>query len=131
MPSGQDFNTLVSNWKDQQRYMISDENYDILHRALRRGKQRYQYSFFKKCYHTCRRDCDCPKMVNVLRNGKIVRLVNGEERPVFKESEIMKGSDVHQSKMLRFKVPGENSTFRGCYTKRSPRPIQIYMNLVH
>ena len=33
--------------------------------------------------------CTCPKMLNVLRNGRMVRYVNGEARPVLSQTEFL------------------------------------------
>ena len=77
--------TVMSNWEDQECFVIQDEPYDRMFRRLMRGK-RYELSYSHVGGCSGPRTCKCPKMMNVLRGGKMVRLVKGEERPVYKMS---------------------------------------------
>ena len=67
----------------------------------------------------------------MLRNDRIVRLVNGEERPVRKTSGVLEGPDIHPNGWMEMKIPGGDTFFTGCFVKRPPIAIKIHMNRVH
>ena len=99
--------------------MINDNGCDVVHHTLPHGSI-YEYSYLSNCNSNGRdhHGCDCPNMVNVLRNNRIVRLVNGEERPVHRESVVVRS----HAKMSHTVIPGANSDVKGCFMKR-PRGL--------
>ena len=90
----------AAEWAAQPYFVINDEGYDRMLHHLQNGR-RAAWSYQTTCPHVDRpgRDCysfsfeeagklcDCPKMMNVLVNGRIVRIVNGEQKSVFRTSE--------------------------------------------
>lgn len=80
-----------SAWRSQPFFVINDEAYARMLRKLRSGSS-VEYTYAGVCPHN-RHQCRCPKMANVLRNGRIVRLVDGEEKPVYSLSEFSAGRE--------------------------------------
>ena len=78
-----------TEWESQPYFMLEDEAYDRMRAQLHGGK-RFAWSYTSRCSHGgVGGACDCPKMMNVLKDGRIVRIANGKQKPVYKASEIM------------------------------------------
>ena len=78
-----------TDWEAQPYFMVEDASYGRMLRKLLSG-ERFVWSYVTKCRHGGTHGrCDCPKMMNVLKNGRIVRIANGKQKPVYKASEIM------------------------------------------
>ena len=71
----------------QPEFVIADAAYDRMLRKLENGS-RFEWSYPGTCPHT-RGPCTCPKFMNVLKDGKIIRIVNGMQKPVYKASEFL------------------------------------------
>jgi hypothetical protein len=68
------------------RFALNDVAYDRIMARLRNGES-WVKSFVTVCPHQ-KAECKCPFYRNVLRNGRIERLVDGEYFVVHKQSDI-------------------------------------------
>jgi len=68
-------------------YALSDSSYDNIYAKLKRGS-RYEWSYIGVCPHP-KGQCCCPKFMNVLKDDRVVRIVNAKQRPVFRGSDLV------------------------------------------
>ncbi len=75
-------------WADQPFFVIGDAAHNRILTRLQAGEEGV-YSYPGTCPHEMDGPlrCTCPKMLNVLRDGRMVRYVNDEPRPVFSKTE--------------------------------------------
>lgn len=78
------------HWRSQPFYVVNDEAYERMKNKLESGESNVEYTYMTTCPHSVKSNCRCPRMMNILKNGRIVRLIDGEEKPVLKLSELMK-----------------------------------------
>ena len=57
-----------------------------MYHKLKHGS-RFEWSYVGTCPHPG--VCDCPKFMNVLKDDKIIRIIGGKQKPVYKASEYM------------------------------------------
>ena len=69
----------------QPFYVINDEGYNNIFTALTNG-ERFMKSYIGTCPHKKKEDCKCPFYLNFLKDGKMVRSVNGEIKEVLSET---------------------------------------------
>lgn len=69
----------------QPFYAINDEGYNRMFAALTNG-ERFMKSYITTCPHKNKDDCRCPCYINFLKDGKMVRSVNGEIKEVLSET---------------------------------------------
>ena len=74
----------LSDHNSQPFYVITDAAYDRMFHKLNNGS-RFEWSFPGPCPHFGK--CVCPKFMNVLKDGKIIRVANGKQKPVYKASD--------------------------------------------
>ena len=76
--------------------VIADESFDRMFATLQRGKERYVKSYLHNCPHKDKADCKCIFYLNFLKDGKMVRVMNGEIKDVFRLSDylILNGMDL-------------------------------------
>ena len=78
---------------DQPFFVINDEGYNRMMERLR-GGERYAKSFMGVCPHQDSADCRCKFFINFLdKEGNMVRVVNGEVKPVVPLS-VVRGDNV-------------------------------------
>lgn len=77
---------LISDHTNQPFFVLADASYDCIYQKLMNGS-RFEWTFAGTCPHP-RGQCVCPKFMNVLKDGKIIRIVNGTQKPVYKASEM-------------------------------------------
>ena len=84
--NGQDILTMTPT---QEMFVVGDDAYERMLNKLQMGAS-VEYTYVNKCPHHNRnpRLCNCARFINVLKNGKIVRLIDGTEKPVYRLSEI-------------------------------------------
>ena len=78
-------------WADQPFFAIQDASHARIMARLQAGEEGV-YSYNGTCPHAgpgAPMRCTCPKMLNVRRDGRMVRYVNGEPRPVLSRTEVM------------------------------------------
>ena len=79
----------MNAWSDQEYFVISDASYDRIHRKLKNGS-RFEWSFATAvCEKDAQGKCICPKMMNVLKDHKIIRIANGKQKPVYRASDFL------------------------------------------
>jgi hypothetical protein len=82
--------TLTSTWAAQPYFVISDAAYDRMYQKLKKGS-RFEWSFTSVvCEKDASGKCICPKMMNVLKDDRIIRIANGTQKPVYKVSEFLR-----------------------------------------
>lgn len=69
---------------DQPDFLLADAAYDRIYNKLKNGS-RFEWSYPGTCPHPPGQ-CVCAKFMNVLQNDKIIRIVNGQQKPVHKAS---------------------------------------------
>ena len=73
----------------QPCFVVSDAAYDRMYQKLKNGS-RFEWTFTSV---VCEKDgngkCICPKMMNVLKDDRIIRVANGTQKPVYKASEFL------------------------------------------
>ncbi len=77
-------------WADQPFFVLQDAAHGRVLTRLQAGEEGV-YSYQGTCAHSGSKApllCTCPKMLNVLRDGRMVRYVNDEPRPVFSKTEL-------------------------------------------
>jgi hypothetical protein len=62
-------------------YVLTDDAYDRILNRLQAG-ERFVWTYSSVCPHQRTCDCDCPKRMNVLVDGQVVRLQDGRRTPV-------------------------------------------------
>ena len=72
----------------QAFFVLNDTAYERMKGKLQNGS-RFEWSYLGVCPHNNAADCTCPRFMNVLKDGKIIRIMNGTQKPVYKASEIM------------------------------------------
>ena len=77
---------VVNMLKEQPFYVVTDDAYDRMLNKLIKGEPAYTY--ITTCPHRNPADCRCPKNENILKEGRIVRIVDGVEKKVMKLSEM-------------------------------------------
>ena len=77
------------DWLCQPFFVITDIGYNRILAKLE-GGSKGEWSFSGTCPHSSKIHCRCPKMLNVLKDGKIMRVVKGKLKPVYKHSEYLK-----------------------------------------
>lgn len=99
--------TLISNqimntandesWMNQPYFVVGDRIYSNLKQKLNNGSKG---EWFYLCPSQCKANtggvCDCAKLLNVLRDGKIMRLVKGTWKPVYSVSYFKKNIEKTQ-----------------------------------
>jgi hypothetical protein len=70
--------------------VINDEAYDRMFATLQRNEERYVKSYLHMCPHQNKDECKCKFYMNFLKDGKMVRVMNGELKDVLKESDLKK-----------------------------------------
>ena len=86
----QTMQTLTSTWAAQPYFVISDAAYDRMYQKLKKGS-RFEWSFTSVvCEKDASGKCICPKMMNVLKDDRIIRIANGTQKPVYKVSEFLR-----------------------------------------
>ena len=78
--------TDLSHHASQPFFVLNDAAYDRIYQKLSNGS-RFEWTYPGTCPHP-RGQCVCPKFMNVLKDGKIIRIINGTQKPVYKASEI-------------------------------------------
>ena len=80
----------MNTWGDQEFFVISDAAYDRIHRQLKNGS-RFEWSFATVVCENkdAQGKCICPKMMNVLKDDKIIRIANGKQKPVYRASDFL------------------------------------------
>ena len=79
--------TTTTAWSSQPYFVLADDSYNrMMHKLAQGSKGEWSYPC-GAC--PCPSRCTCAKMLNVLRNGEIARLVRGEWRPVHKASDFV------------------------------------------
>ena len=64
--------------------------YDRMYQKLKNGS-RFERSFTSVvCEKDASGKCICPKMMNVLKDDRIIRIANGTQKPVYKVSEFLR-----------------------------------------
>ena len=76
-----------SSTEEQPFYVLQDDSYDRMLHKLQNGSDS-EWSYTGLCPHRNKNDSECTKFMNVLHDNKIVRIVNGEQRPVIKASDM-------------------------------------------
>ena len=71
---------------DHPFYVLNDAAYTRMYHKLKHGS-RFEWSYVGTCPHPG--VCDCPKFMNVLKDDKIIRIIGGKQKPVYKASEYM------------------------------------------
>ena len=82
--------TLTIAWADQPYFVLQDASHMRIMTRLLAGEEGV-YSYQGTCPHAgmdAPLQCTCPKMLNVLRDGRMVRYVNDEPRPVLSKTEL-------------------------------------------
>lgn len=82
---------MTDNWKKQPFFVIQDESYDNMVKEFKSGKK-ILYTFAHGCKDkskTANKPCNCPKMENIFVNGNIARIIDGQQKPVYKMSDII------------------------------------------
>jgi len=75
------------NHSKQPFYVIEDEAHARIYATLSRGEVRFVKSYLGICPETCKCKCNCKFYLNFLKDGKMVRSVNGELKDVFSLTE--------------------------------------------
>ena len=81
---------MAVNWADQPYFVLQDASHMRIMTRLQAGEEGV-YSYQGTCPHSgmgAPLQCTCPKMLNVLRDGRMVRYVNDEPRPVLSKTEL-------------------------------------------
>jgi hypothetical protein len=78
----------MSNNTSQRIYALNNIAYNRILKKLKRGSKG-EWSYNGICPHKNPKECVCEKNLNILKNGKIMRLVNGIWHPVLSESEAL------------------------------------------
>ena len=73
--------------EEHQFYVLADAAYDRMHKKLKKGS-RFEWSYPDTCPDPPGR-CICQKFMNVMKDDKIIRIVNGKQKPVYKASEFV------------------------------------------
>lgn len=81
-----DTSNIETQWNKQPFFVINDEGYNRMMDKLQNG-ERYVKSFPYKCKASCQAECSCPFQINFLKDGRMVRCVDGQLRPVFSVSQ--------------------------------------------
>ena len=77
-------------WATQPYFVVSDAAYDRMYQKLKNGS-RFEWSFTSVvCEKDASGKCICPKMMNVLKDDRIIRIANGTQKPVYKVSEFLR-----------------------------------------
>ncbi len=79
---------MFSDYGSQDFFVLDDPSYDRIFQKLTNGS-RFEWSFPTKCPEPPGQVCTCPRFMNVLSEGKIVRIVNGKQKPVYKGSDFL------------------------------------------
>ena len=79
----------ATEWALQPFFVIQDDAYDRMMSEFTQGSKA-EWSFPCCACPSFPSRCSCPKMLNTHRNGEIARLVRGEWKPVYKQSEMPK-----------------------------------------
>jgi hypothetical protein len=74
--------------REQQYYVLGDDSYARMLAKLQAGS-RFEWSYPGPCPTPV--DCRCPRWRNVLKDGKIMRVVNGRWKPVYPLSAVLRG----------------------------------------
>jgi len=74
--------------RTQAYYILNDAAHARMLAKLEAGS-RHEWSFAGTC--PTPGDCRCPRFLNVLKDGKIVRVINGLQRPVYPLSAVLRG----------------------------------------
>ena len=69
--------------------VIDNESYDRMFAKLQRGEERYVKSYLHNCPHKDKADCKCIFYLNFLKDGKMVRVMNGELKEVLRFSDLI------------------------------------------
>jgi hypothetical protein len=78
--------TQQEHYERQPIFFINNVAYVDMHRKLTNGSAgEWSYPFC--CTHKKVLDCNCPRFLNVLKDGKIMRLIKGEWKETLPESE--------------------------------------------
>lgn len=72
----------TDNHSKQPFYVVDDEAYVRMMEKLVSG-ERYVKTYLAVCTETCKCNCNCKFFLNFLKNGRIVRSVNGELKDVW------------------------------------------------
>jgi len=68
--------------------VVNDEAYNRMFAKLQHG-ERYVKSYLHTCPHKNQNDCKCIFYLNFLKDGKMVRIINGEFKDVISQTEFM------------------------------------------
>lgn len=68
--------------------VVNDEAYSRMLTTLQNG-ERYVKSYLHTCPHKNKNDCKCVFFLNFLKDGKMVRSINGELKNVISETEFI------------------------------------------
>ena len=78
---------MEANYTDQPFFVVlNDAAYDRMLHKLQNGS-RFEWSYTGTCPHKRKADCNCVKFMNVLRDGKIIRIAGGAQKPVYRASD--------------------------------------------
>jgi hypothetical protein len=72
----------------QAFFVLLDAAYNNILHKLQNGSE-VEYSYVGRCPDMDPSRCTCPRFANVLRNGRIMRVIGGELRPVYRASEVL------------------------------------------
>jgi len=68
--------TLQERFEAQPIFVMNDEAYDNMLKKLTDGSTG-EWSYINICPHPSSADCRCPKYLNILKDGKMKKLVKG------------------------------------------------------
>ena len=76
-------------WAAQPYFVVNDAAYNRMYQKLKNGS-RFEWTFTSVvCEKDANGECICPKMMNVLKDDRIIRIANGTQKPVYKVSEVL------------------------------------------
>ena len=111
--------TSTNMWAAQPYFVVSDAAYDRMYQKLKNGS-RFEWTFTSVvCEKDANGKCICPKMMNVLKDDRLIRIANGTQKPVYKVSEFLR----HQAKV----EPASTSICIKIYLAEVQRNAQNYV----
>ncbi len=116
-------------------FVLNDNAYDRILQKLQNGSP-YEWTYQGICPHSDPAQCTCPKFMNILRDGNIIRIVNGVQKPVYKYSEWLRNlsADTREEMQLIVNIKVESFAREDYpdYLKRiaanGPWPIKVVVD---
>jgi hypothetical protein len=72
----------LNAYEKQPVFLITQSSYTRMFNLLSSGEESFVKSYLSTCPHMYKKDCKCKFFLNFLKDGKMVRLVDGQLKEV-------------------------------------------------